>query len=35
MEHLWEALARAYEVLGFESATEGDGRHFFQPDPRT
>jgi hypothetical protein len=24
MEHLWEALARAYEVLGFESATEGD-----------
>jgi hypothetical protein len=24
MEHLWEALACAYEVLGFESATEGD-----------
>jgi hypothetical protein len=24
MGHLWDALARAYEVLGFESATDGD-----------
>jgi hypothetical protein len=24
MEHLWEALGRAYEVLGFETATSGD-----------
>ena len=24
LEHLWQALACAYEVLGFESATEGD-----------
>jgi hypothetical protein len=24
MGHLWDALARAYEVLGFEAATDGD-----------
>jgi len=24
MGHLWDALARGYEVLGFESATDGD-----------
>lgn len=24
MRHLWDALVRAYEVLGFEAATDGD-----------